>query len=128
MIYIFGATDGAVEEYKHRVISLFFGGRCVLGPQVRPSDRKARGNLSGDGQRTRPHSDTWTGSGASNLSTSLGRTGRRGVVLGHPSNTQRRIITHRKKPHRVLSKFSILCWAAFTAVLRCEQPRPQAVG
>ena len=41
-----------------------------------------------------------------------GHTGRRRVVLGHTLNTLRHIIT--KKSHIVLSKFTILCWAAFS--------------
>ena len=32
------------------------------------------------------------------------------------------IHTHTKKPHNVLSKFTILCWAAFTTILGCMQP------
>ena len=51
----------------------------------------------------------------SNLLTSLGHTGRRIVVLGCTLNTLWRVIT--KKSHNVLSKFTILCWAAFTAIL-----------
>ena len=54
--------------------------------------------------------------GVSNLSASLGPTGRR-VVLGDTLNTLRHIIT--KQSHHVLSKFMILCWAAFTAILGC---------
>lgn len=29
---------------------------------------------------------------------------------------------HKKKSHHVLSKFTISCWAAFTAVLGCRRP------
>ena len=37
------------------------------------------------------------------------------------------IATHNhKKSHNVLSKFTILCWATFTAILACTAP--QAVG
>ena len=49
-----------------------------------------------------------------------GHTGRRRVVLGHTLNTLRHIIT--KKSHIVLSKFTILCWAAFITILGCIQP------
>ena len=59
-------------------------------------------------------------SGVSNLLASLGHTGRRRVVLDHTLNTLQHVIT--KKPHNVLSKFMILCWAAFTAILGCVPP------
>ena len=36
--------------------------------------------------------------------------------LGHTLNTLQHIIT-KKKSHNVLSKFTILCWATFTAIL-----------
>ena len=52
-------------------------------------------------------------SGTSNLSVSLGPTGRKAVVLGRTLNTLRHIIT--KNSHNVLSTFMILCWTAFTA-------------
>ena len=45
---------------------------------------------------------------------SLGHTGRR-VVLGHTLNAQKLMKTTTKKSH-VLSKFTILCWAAFMAI------------
>ena len=45
---------------------------------------------------------------------SLGHTGRRGVALGHTLNTQTLMKTDEQK---VLSKFTILCWAAFIAIL-----------
>ena len=48
--------------------------------------------------------------GVSNLLVSLGHTGSR-VALGHTLNTQ--TLTKTKKSHNVLSKFKILCWAAF---------------
>ena len=57
--------------------------------------------------------------GVSNLLESLGHTGRR-VVLGHTLNTMQHIIP--PKSHIVLSKFMILCSAAFTAVLSRKQP------
>ena len=64
--------------------------------------------------------------GVSNLLASLDHTGRRRVVLGHTLNTLQHIVTH-KKYHNVLSKFMILCWASFTAILGCMQPcSPQA--
>ena len=56
------------------------------------------------------------------LQASLGHTGRRGVVLGHTFNTLRHAIT--KQPHRVLSEFMILCWAAITATLGCMLDTP----
>ena len=56
----------------------------------------------------------------SNLLVSLGHTGRRRVVLGHTLDTLQHVIT--KKSHNVLRKFTILCWAAFTAILSCMQP------
>ena len=49
---------------------------------------------------------------------SLCHIGRR-VVLGHTLNTLRHVIT--KTSHNLLSKFTILCWAAFTAILSCVQ-------
>ena len=58
--------------------------------------------------------------GVSNVLVSLGHTGRRRVVLGHTLNTLGQVIT--KKSHNVLSKFMILCWAAFTAILSCMRP------
>ena len=51
---------------------------------------------------------------------SLGHTGRRRAVLGHTLNTLGHVIT--KKSHNVLSKFTILWWAAFTAILGGMQP------
>ena len=51
---------------------------------------------------------------------SLGHNGSRRVVLGHTLNTLWHVIT--KKSHNVSSKFMILCWAAFTAILGCVQP------
>ena len=56
----------------------------------------------------------------SNLLASLGHTGRRSIVIGHPLNTVWHVIT--KNPHNVLSKFTVLCWASFIAVLGCTQP------
>ena len=46
---------------------------------------------------------------------SLGHTGRRRVVLGHTLNTQ--TLTKTDEQKNVLSKFPILCWATFIAVL-----------
>ena len=57
--------------------------------------------------------------GVSNLVASLHHTGRK-VVLGHALNTLRHITT--KKPHNVLSKFTTLCWAEFTAIPGCMRP------
>ena len=54
-------------------------------------------------------------SGVSNVLASLGHTGRRRVVLGHILNTLWHGIT--KKSHNILSKFTILCWAIFIAIL-----------
>ena len=51
----------------------------------------------------------------SDLLASLGHTGKRRVVLGHILNTLCHVIT--KKSHNVLSKFTILCWTAFIAIL-----------
>ena len=56
----------------------------------------------------------------SNLLASLGHTGRR-VVVTHALNTQ--TLTKTKKSHNVLSKFTILCWAAFIAILGHMQPK-----
>ena len=61
--------------------------------------------------------------GVSNPLASLGHTGRRTVVLCHTLNTLGHKI-HKKISHNVLSKFTILCWATFTALLS----RRQAVG
>ena len=58
----------------------------------------------------------------SNLLASLGHTGRRTVFLGYPVNIQMLMKTTTKKSHKVLSKFTILCWAAFIAMLGCTQP------
>ena len=52
--------------------------------------------------------------GLSNLLASLSHTGKRRVVLGHTLNTQTLIKTDEQK---VLSKFKILSWATFTAIL-----------
>ena len=57
--------------------------------------------------------------GVSNLLASLVHTGGRRVVLGHTLNTLGHIIT--KTFHNVLSKVTILCWAAFIAILGCMQ-------
>ena len=56
----------------------------------------------------------------SNLSASLGCTGRGRVVLGHTLNTLQHVTT--KTSHTVLSKFMILCWATFIAILGHMQP------
>ena len=58
-------------------------------------------------------------SGVSNLLESLGHTGRRILVLDHTLKILWHVIT--KKFHNVLSKFTILCWVAFTAILGCVQ-------
>ena len=55
----------------------------------------------------------------SNLLASLDHTGRRRVVLGHTLNTLWHVI--QKKSH-VLSNFTVLCWAVFTAILGCTWP------
>ena len=52
---------------------------------------------------------------------SLGHMGRRVVVLGHTVNTQTLMKTDEQKK-KVLSKFTILCWAALTAILGCMRP------
>ena len=59
--------------------------------------------------------------GVSHLLASLGHTGKIKVVLGHTLNTLRHIITH-KKSHNAISKFTILCWAVFIAILGCMRP------
>ena len=59
--------------------------------------------------------------GVSNLLASLSHTGRR-VFLGHTLNTLQHIITKKKKTPHVLSKFRILCWATFIAILGCMRP------
>ena len=56
----------------------------------------------------------------SNLLASLGHTGRR-IVLG-PTLSTLQPQTTKKKSHNVLSKFMVLCWAAFTAILGCVRP------
>ena len=53
---------------------------------------------------------------------SLGHTGRRRVVSGHTSNTQILTKTNKQKSHNALRKFTILCWAAFIAILGCMRP------
>ena len=58
--------------------------------------------------------------GVSNLLVSLHHTGKR-IVLGHTLNTLRHITT--EKSHKVLSKFTFLYWASFTAILGCLRPR-----
>ena len=40
--------------------------------------------------------------------------------LGHTLNTTWRVIT--QKSHHVFSKFTILCWVTFTAILGCMRP------
>ena len=54
-------------------------------------------------------------SGVSNLLASLGHTGRGRVVLGHALNAQTRMKTDKQKCHHVLSIFTTLHRAAFTA-------------
>ena len=44
-----------------------------------------------------------------------------GVSGPHIKYTVTHIIK-KKNPHNVLSKFTILCWAAFIAILGCMQP------
>ena len=51
----------------------------------------------------------------SNILASLGHNERRGV-LGHTLNTQTLMKT-KKKSYNLLSKFTLLCWAAFIAIL-----------
>ena len=46
----------------------------------------------------------------SNLLVSLGHTGRSSAALGH--TLKYTATCHHKKPHNVLSKFTIWCWAA----------------
>ena len=58
----------------------------------------------------------------SNFLASLHHTGRRRVVLDHTLNTLQHVFT--RKSHNVLSKFTILCWAMFTAI----QGHMQTVG
>ena len=60
--------------------------------------------------------------GVFNLLASLGHTGRRRVVLGHTLNTQTFMKTDEQKKKKVLSKFNILRWAAFIAILGHMQP------
>ena len=57
--------------------------------------------------------------GVSNLLASLGYTGRRRLVLDHTLNTQALMKTDEQQQQKktVLSKFTILCWAAFIAIL-----------
>ena len=50
----------------------------------------------------------------SNLLASLGHTGRR-VVLDYTLNTQ--TLTKTDEQNKVLSKFTILCWATIIAIL-----------
>ena len=50
---------------------------------------------------------------------SLYHTGKR-VVLGHTLNALQHVIT--EKSHNVLSKFTILYWAALTAFWGCMRP------
>ena len=52
----------------------------------------------------------------SRLLTSLGRTGRR-IVLGHTLNPQTLIKTDEQKKKKILSKFTMLSWATFIAIL-----------
>ena len=58
--------------------------------------------------------------GVPKLWASLGHTGRKRVVLDHMLNTLQHVII--KKSHNVLRKFTILCWATFTAILRYVRP------
>ena len=58
--------------------------------------------------------------GVCNLLASLGHTGR--IVLGHTSNTQTLTKTDKQKKKKVLSKFTILCWATFIAILSRVRP------
>ena len=58
-------------------------------------------------------------SGVCNLLAALGHTGRR-VVLGHTLNTQTIKKTDEQK--EILSKFTILCWATFIAILGHMRP------
>ena len=61
-------------------------------------------------------------SGVPTLFAFLCHTRRRRVVLGHMLNTLWHIITKKKISYKVLSKFTILCWIAFTAILGCTWP------
>ena len=61
--------------------------------------------------------------GVSKLLASLGHTGRRRVVLGHTLNIQTLMKTdEQKKKKKVLSKFTVLCWASSLAILGCIRP------
>ena len=51
---------------------------------------------------------------------SLSYTARRRVVLGHMVNMQTLMKTDEQK--KVLSKFTVLCWATFIAILSCMWP------
>ena len=64
--------------------------------------------------------------GVSNLSASLDHTGRRRVILGHTWTTQ--MLMETDEQIKVLSKFMILCWAAFIAILGCMRPCGLWVG
>ena len=56
----------------------------------------------------------------STLLASLGYSGKRRVVLGYTLSTQTLMKTEEQK--KLLSKFTILCWATFIAILGRMQP------
>ena len=64
--------------------------------------------------------------GLSNLLASLGHTGGRTVVLGHTVNTQ--TVTKTDEQRKVRSKLTILCWAAFIAILGHMWPVGHGLG
>ena len=59
-------------------------------------------------------------SGVSNLLASESHWKKKGCLGPHIKYTKTH--DHKKKSHNVLSKFMILCWAAFTAILSCMWP------
>ena len=89
--------------------------------RVHSVPRTTRQGSRGEG---REQTQTWDSAfvgvaGVSNLLASLGHIGRR-IVLGHILNTQTLTKTESKK--KVLSKFTILCWATVIAILGLMQP------
>ena len=69
-------------------------------------------------EQLREQGDDLPGAGVSNLLASLGHTGRRRVVLAHTLNTQTLMKTGEQKK----SFKTILCWAAFIAILGRRWP------
>ena len=90
-----------------------FAQRRYLPTKVRKSKFILRGKISATSRPSQKEIPT----GVSKLLASLGHSGR--IVSGHMLNT----LWHVSPPKsHILRKFTMLCWAAFTAILSCMWP------